>query len=75
MATLSNVYWLKYLFLIVGIIALVESLANREWLNAIEIVPITGLLWLLGRGIERLWEYACRHFAGTRWSRFFDQYR
>jgi hypothetical protein len=56
--TLDNIYWVKYLFSLCGIIAFIGSLIDRKWGQAATMVPITAILWLSGYGIERLWLYA-----------------
>jgi hypothetical protein len=65
-----KVRWIKYLFMMIGVLLLFASIEDKNWVRAEEAVPLIIALGLIGYGIERLWFYINRHPGGTRWSKF-----
>jgi hypothetical protein len=65
-----KVKYLKYLFMVPGLVLLYTVLADKNWelLSVAIFAIIVG--GLLGYGAERLWLYINRNPGGTRRSKF-----
>jgi len=65
-----KVKYIKYLFMVPGLILLYTALADRNWALLSASIFAIIVCGLLGYGVERLWFYVNRNPGGTRWSKF-----
>jgi hypothetical protein len=49
-----KVNWIKYLFMMIGVLFLFASLEDKNWVQAGETIPLIAVLGLFGYGVERL---------------------